>query len=108
MQENYELFRGVVVSIGGWTDKWLGRRKLKRALDRWVVNSRETGKQEPDMEHDWIPHQCGGCRFAALFDFNYGLCANELSPNDGKVIFEHGGCVNHSDYTLLKEKDGKE
>jgi hypothetical protein len=72
-------------------------KEMNKAQDRWVEGCYITGKQEPDYDpkEDWIPHQCGGCRFFAAFDGDYGVCCCELSPNDGRIVFEHGGCIQH-------------
>ena len=98
--KNFIIFDGTVVSEGGWFSdrKWMTAKELNAAQDRWVANCYKTGKQEPDVKEDWIPHQCGGCRWFAAFDLDYGICCNKESPNDGRITFEHGGCTKHSDF----------
>jgi len=98
----FVLFDGTEVSEGGWYSgrKWMTAKFLKAAESRWVSNSYKTGEEQPDYDtkNQWIPHQCGGCRWFAAFDLDYGVCCNEVSPNDGHITFEHGGCIKHSDF----------
>jgi len=93
------LFDDTVVNEGGWYcgRKWMTAKQLDRAETRWVKHSYTTGEAQPDFE-GWIAHQCGGCRWFAALDCDYGICCNETSPNDGRITFEHGGCIAHSDY----------
>lgn len=93
-----KIFDGTEVSRGGWCYKWLTVKELKAAVKRWVDNSFQTGLLQPDVKDHWIPHQCGGCRWFAALDLDYGLCCNIESPNDGRATFEHGGCLKHSDF----------
>jgi hypothetical protein len=78
------------------------REKLSKPLDV-VVNK----LKEIDGQYDLSAGcgQCGGCRFFAALDGDYGICCNELSPNDGRVTFEHGGCIQHSFIQELLNKD---
>ncbi len=89
----------IEISEGGWYNarKWMTAQELVDAETRWVKGSYETGKEQPDYK-DWIAHQCGGCRTFAALDSDYGICCNKASPNDGKIVFEHGGCKEHSDF----------
>jgi len=87
----------VMLSQGGWSGKkWMTAKELNAALDRWASRSYATGV--PDEKYPgWLPFQCGGCRFFGAFDGDYGLCCNPVSGNDGRVVFEHGGCPQHSE-----------
>ena len=95
-----KLFSDTDLGEGGWYHgrKWMTAKFLVAAETRWVKHSYDTGKQEPDVKDDWIPHQCGGCCYFAALDSDYGICCNEESPNDGRITFEHGGCIKHSDF----------
>lgn len=99
----YQLFPRIKVFEGGWYKgrSWMTAKFFTAALARWVRNSYETGQAQPPVA-GWgpgeVPHQCGGCRWHAAFDSDYGFCCNEASPNDGRVVFEHGGCAEHSYY----------
>jgi len=92
------LFDDTPISEGGWFygRKWMTAKSLVKAEKRWVKRCYQTGKEQPDYDN-WIAHQCGGCRWFAALDSDWGICCNESSPNDGRVVFEHGGCINHSD-----------
>jgi hypothetical protein len=96
-----KLFNDTEISEGGWYcgRKWMTAKFLDEAETRWVKHSYSTGEDEPDFDREnaWIPHQCGGCRYFAALDSDYGICCNDASPNDGHITFEHGGCIKHSD-----------
>lgn len=89
----------VLVSEGGWCGKrWMTTKELRAARERWV---RESYSHEGPAFHDALREyggviQCGGCRYFAAFDADFGLCGNPLSWFDGRVTFEHGGCLRHS------------
>ncbi len=110
----YPMFGGdpkhgdtVWLSEGGWLGRsWMTTRELEAAKERWIKASyRASGKAfEERLAHEggWI--QCGGCRFFAAFDGDFGLCGNPASSMDGHVTFEHGGCENHSNLSVPREK----
>ena len=91
----------IPVSPGGWYmgSTWLTKKQVEDAEKRWFVASHAAGKLEPDFDHEnnWIPHQCGGCRYMAARG-DWGICWNMESNLDGHVVFEHGGCDKHSAY----------
>lgn len=86
-----ELFQGVLV-FGGWGQEWMTVADLTAARDRWVARSYAVAP--PEAETDGI--QCGSCYWYAALDGDDGLCANKDSEQDGRVVFEHGGCAKHS------------
>ena len=92
---------GVTVSEGGWYGgrTWLTGAEVEAAEKRWALRAYAVGK--PD-EHGWVEHQCGGCRFMGALDADWGLCLNPASPQDGCVVFEHGGCPMHSSRVQVK------
>ncbi|KKM64605.1 hypothetical protein LCGC14_1499800 [marine sediment metagenome] len=99
----FVLFDDTKVSEGGWYygRAWMTAAFLAAAEKRWVANCYKTGQDQPEEDGskaypDWIPHQCGGCRWFAALDLDYGVCCQESSPNDGRITFEHGGCHQHS------------
>lgn len=82
-------------STGGWSaDIAPTPDEIGRAEKRWALRSyRDDARAaDPDCEY-----QCGGCRFFAATGSDYGICWNEHSPMDGLVVFEHGGCLQHSE-----------
>lgn len=122
---SFVLFDGTVVSEGGWLigRKWMTAEYMKKAETRWVNHSYTTraddylklkfsvevdieALREIDREYDLSAGcaQCGGCRWFAALDADYGVCCNEESPNDGRITFEHGGCIQHS---FIQELLGK-
>lgn len=79
---------------GGWarTRRAPAPIELGKAERRWARRSFRHGEQGPDGEY-----QCGGCDFFAAFGADYGVCWNAESPMDGLIVFEHGGCREHSE-----------
>lgn len=91
-----KIFGYTQVSRGGWyVGKWMSAKYLKECVNRWIERSYETGKAQPDYR-EWIAHQCGCCYWFAALDSDYGFCCNLSSPNEGRITFEHGGCIAHS------------
>ena len=86
---------GEQVADGGWcySDTWLTRAEAKTAEDRWWKRGRD---EAPGDEQDWVEHQCGGCKFIAALNRDWGICWNRHSPMDGRIAFEHNGCDLHS------------
>ncbi len=112
----FVLFGGTEVSEGGWMigRKWMTAKFMNDAETRWVKQSYKTRAdnvlkdnaipqelrqklQEIDREYDLSAGcvQCGGCRWYAAIDGDYGFCCNLDSPNEGRITFEHGGCIRH-------------
>ncbi len=87
---------GEEVSEGGWYYGrcWLTGPKADAAEDRWLKVRHEASPTDKD---DWVAHQCGGCRYFAALNADWGICWCEASPWDGHVMFEHVGCEQHSD-----------
>lgn len=99
--KTFVIFDHTKVSQGGWSDgKWMTAKYMRERVKNWVRQSYKTGEEQPNYD-EWIEHQCGGCRWFAALDSDYGLCFNIHSPNEGRITFEHGGCKSHS---YLEEK----
>jgi hypothetical protein len=83
----------VECTSAGWAnDEAPTPEEIRAAEKRWAQRS-----YRPEaVKDDWIPHQCGGCKFFAASGSDYGICWNEKSPLDGMIVFEHGGCLCHS------------
>ena len=88
----------VLVSMGGWARSWQTTKQLQDARERWTGESyNHDGKAfYNERENVGGVIQCGGCKWFAAFDADYGLCCNAESWFDGRVTFEHGGCASHS------------
>ena len=98
---SFVIFDGTEVTEGGWLKgRWMSAKHLKACVDRWVGRSYETAKEQPDYDaiNECASYQCGGCRWFAAIDADYGFCCNLDSPNEGRITFEHGGCKAHSYY----------
>ncbi|MBR0752711.1 DUF3027 domain-containing protein [Bradyrhizobium jicamae] len=48
----------------------------------------------------WNETQCESCAYyvplVGKFSEDYGACTNGISPFDGRIMFEHDGCGEHS------------
>ena len=95
-REPFDFTHCTIVSQGGWLigKKWMTTDELWAARDRWAAASYAAAM--PQALTEGGAYQCGGCRFFAALDADWGLCCNPASQMDGKVTFEHGGCVQHS------------
>ena len=94
-----DLDFGVYLSEGGWLGRrWMTTFEIAKAVKRWVARSYQVAPSESLTEGG--SYQCGGCRYFAAFDADYGLCCNPDSEQDGRVCFEHGGCIKHSNIEL--------
>ncbi len=90
---------------GGWYHgEWLTAAQIEAAEKRWARRSYREEAHEPAW--GGIPYQCGGCRFFAAYGSDYGVCCNEKSPLDGMIVFEHGGCLEHSERGSEAEPKG--
>ena len=63
---------------------------------RWLgALNRLTG--EPGYQEEWYWQQCADCvhwcPLAGALGEDWGACSNPRSPFDGRVRFEHDGCV---------------
>ena len=62
---------------------------------RWAQGQHRP-MDDPGYRDEWYAEQCGGCRFwialGGVLGDDYGVCANAVSPRDGRVQFEHDGC----------------
>ena len=112
----FVLFDGTEVTEGGWLigRKWMTAKFMNKIVGEWVRKSYatrvdalyekgllpvqyvETLKQQGMLEYTAGDGQCGGCQWFAALDADYGLCFNQDSPNEGRITFEHGGCIYHS------------
>lgn len=98
----FDRYGVIELSEGGWNGRrWMSSKEVQAAISRWVKASYRPEAMDGD---DWIPHQCGGCRYFGAFDSDYGLCFNPMSPLDGHITFEHGGCLYHSNLSLPSSK----
>jgi len=124
---SFVLFDGTEVSECGFLigRKWMTAKYMNDAETRWVKHSYATRAdtylkqkfaievnlerlRKIDKEYDLTSGcaQCGGCQWFAALDAAYGVCCNKQSENDGRITFEHGGCIQHSfiQYLLLEEE----
>ncbi len=125
---SFVIFDGTEISPGGWLigRKWMTAKVMNRIVDKWVTTSYKTRvdalykkgllpkeyieplHQQGMLEYTAGDGQCGGCRWFAALDADYGFCFNQDSPNEGRITFEHGGCIQHSFIqALLKQGTGQ-
>jgi len=87
----------------------LGRRRVLSpigrddAADRWYSGNH--GPSAPVAEA--APARCSSCGFWLLLPGAlrqvFGVCANEYSPSDGRVVSVDHGCGAHSEAAVLPE-----
>jgi hypothetical protein len=98
--------RGDVADVAG--ELGLGRRRvlswagLQEAADRWAE---EWGAETPMAQA--APAACVSCGFllpmAGALRQAFGVCANEVSPADGRVVSLSYGCGGHSEAAVMPE-----
>jgi hypothetical protein len=94
--EAFELAQ-IQCEVGGWsTGPSPTIDEIKAAEKRWALRSY---RKEASDKDGFIENQCGGCRFFAATGADFGICWNDRSSLDGCVVFEHGGCLRHSELT---------
>jgi len=114
---SFVIFGGTEVTEGGWMigRKWMTAKYMSGLVHKWVKQSYAT-RADNHLDNQQIPEeirsklkiidskydlsagcgQCGGCSWYTAIDGDYGFCFNEQSPNEGRITFEHGGCIEHS------------
>lgn len=91
--------RQVALELGLGRVRVLSRDGRLDAADRWFVGA------GPDTEMArQAPGHCGTCGFlvsvAGALQAGFGVCANEYSPADGRVVSVEYGCGAHSEATV--------
>lgn len=94
-----------ISSGGGYHGRhWLTKPMIKKILKRWTKRSYDEGLKQRGIVNNWIPDQCISCFWFGALDSDYGLCCNEKSPCDGRLVFEHGGCINYELENVITPK----
>jgi hypothetical protein len=79
--------------------------EMSQIHKRWAAGMRkEHGRMTPPAEiegEDWSLAQCGGCSYFIPLEgsigMDWGACSCADSSHDREVVFEHFGCVRHSE-----------
>lgn len=87
---------GEIVYEGGWHNstlirEWMVREEIEGAEKR--INERSYAGRVEVLDPAYF--QCGGCKWFAALNGDWGICCNQESAMDGRVTFEHGGCDKH-------------
>ena len=101
--EERELAQLKVTSGGWYGGAWLTKRLIRQIEKRWIERaysfradkSASSEAKERFSAYELDTFQCGGCKFFACWQ-DFGLCWNPDSPMDGRITFEHAGCLKHS------------
>lgn len=102
---------GEEISQGGWYEtggrlaNWMTKADLDAFRKRCWQRSDETGVRHKRYP-DYIVAQCGGCKWFGALNADWGFCMNAASPLDGRVVFEHGGCAEHSELSRILAAEG--
>lgn len=88
------------------------REELDKVHERWLEkNCTPYGppKRTDEVGKQWDDGallQCGGCMYYVPLEgslgMDWGACSNPRSPQDGKVTFEHHGCMAYNNWDLPK------
>lgn len=93
----WSQLRAVVAELGLGRERVLSPAGRELAAERWVAG--EGGPDNPMTQQ--APALCQTCGyFIALggrLGQGFGVCANEFSPSDGRVVTRDHGCGGHSD-----------
>jgi len=97
--------RAVVRELGLGRQRVMSAFGRDEAAERWLVGA------GPDCDQARLaPATCTSCgyfiRLRGGLGACFGVCANESSPSDGRVVSVEFGCGGHSD--LVEEKRGTE
>lgn len=76
----------------------VARAEVDAAHAHWVSTlPLHRNTSDPGYLERWYAEQCGGCRYWFPLDGSlgddWGACSGPYSPLDGRVTFEHDGCV---------------
>jgi hypothetical protein len=67
---------------------------------RTLDHTSQSGRRFLRYREEWYAQQCGACSFyvplAGGYGMDWGACTNDRSVFDGRVMFEHDGCEEHS------------
>ena len=79
----------------------LSREGREEAAERW--HEGEFGPHSPMAQA--APARCSGCGFlaplAGMLGQGFGVCTNEISPSDGRVVSLDFGCGAHSEAAVV-------
>lgn len=97
--------REVVAELGLGREWVLSREARDDAAQRW-----HDGEAGPDTDiAKAAPGRCGTCGFsiplAGSLGRAFGVCTNERTPFDGKVVSDDHGCGGHTDVRLPPPSD---
>ncbi|MEZ0107203.1 hypothetical protein ABH920_001194 [Catenulispora sp. EB89] len=108
-EERPELYREITrdslpliaYQIGLGRPRVLSREGREEAAERW--HEGEFGPHSPMAQA--APARCSGCGFlaplAGMLGQGFGVCTNEISPSDGRVVSLDFGCGAHSEAAVV-------
>lgn len=95
----WQATRAVVAELGLGRERVLSVHGRDEAADRWVAGD---GGPDNAMTRQ-APGDCQSCayfiRLSGSLGRQFGVCANEFSPQDASVVTIDHGCGAHSDVT---------
>jgi hypothetical protein len=107
--ERPELYREITrdslplvgYQLGLGRPRVLSREGREEAAERW--HEGEFGPHSPMAQA--APARCAGCGFlaplAGMLGQGFGVCTNEISPSDGRVVSLEFGCGAHSEAAVV-------
>lgn len=95
----WQATRVVVAELGLGRERVMSQYGRDEAADRWIDG--EGGPHNAMTKQ--APGVCQGCayfiRLSGSLGRSFGVCANEYSPQDARVVASDHGCGAHSDVT---------
>lgn len=93
----WSMTRAVVGDLGLGRERVMSRQGRDETVERWLA-----GPGGPDNQMTRMaPGHCRSCAYftdiRGSLGLTFGVCANEYSPSDGRVVSHDHGCGGHSD-----------
>lgn len=96
--------RAVVAELGLGRERVLSLEGRDEAAERWSAGD---GGPNTDMTRQ-APAECASCgyfvRLQGGLGVLFGVCANQFSPSDGRVVSLDHGCGGHSDVVANEQR----
>ena len=97
--------RALVAELGLGRERVLSYTGRQRAAERWLAGDGGPHNQTTRL----APGECVTCgyfvRLGGALGNLFGVCANEFSPSDGRVVSVDHGCGGHSDAVVQSRGD---
>lgn len=101
VQSDDPAVEAVAVELGLGRERVMSREGRLDAAERWYLGP---GGPDTAMARQ-APAHCGTCAFylplAGSLSAGFGVCGNEVTPSDGRVVSAEFGCGAHSEAKIV-------